>query len=107
MRRAALLASDFLLRARYRRTPFHVPLSMLHALPSRSLARRFLTLCVSLAATTVALLAQTPSANDGFDPNVDGNVYAVAIQADGRIVVGGQFTSVRPNGATIPINRNN
>lgn len=37
----------------------------------------------------------TPSAADGFDPNVDGTVYAIATQADGKILVGGTFTTVR------------
>ena len=37
---------------------------------------------------------QAQSANDGFDPAVNGTVRAVAVQADGRILVGGQFTSV-------------
>jgi uncharacterized delta-60 repeat protein len=107
MRRAAPLASDLLLRLRYRRNFPSVLLSMLPVLSSRSFARRFLPLWVSFVATTAALLAQSPSANDGFDPNVDGNVYVVATQADGRIVVGGQFTSVRPNGALVPTLRNN
>jgi uncharacterized delta-60 repeat protein len=49
----------------------------------------------ALFATVPALFAQTPSAADGFDPNSDGNVYAVASQSDGKIVVGGQFTLFR------------
>lgn len=35
-----------------------------------------------------------------FDPNVDGDINALAIHTDGRIVVGGKFTSVAPNGGT-------
>lgn len=35
---------------------------------------------------------------DGFDPNANDQVYAVAVQPDGKIVVGGNFTSVAPNG---------
>jgi uncharacterized delta-60 repeat protein len=29
-----------------------------------------------------------------FDPNADGTVYAIALQADGKILVGGAFTSI-------------
>jgi len=50
---------------------------------------------LALVATVPALFAQTPSAADGFDPNSDGNVYAVATQADGKVVIGGQFTRFR------------
>ncbi len=107
MRRAALLASDLLPWPKTKATFFTSTLSMFNASPSRSLVRRFLTLWVSLAATTAALLAQTPSANDGFDPNVDGNVYTIVVQPDGRILVGGQFTSVKPNGAALATARSN
>ncbi len=47
-----------------------------------------------LAAAFSLVFAQTPSAADGFDPNVDGNVYAVVAQPDGKLVIGGQFTAV-------------
>ncbi|RKX35169.1 MAG: hypothetical protein DRP71_04655 [Verrucomicrobia bacterium] len=35
--------------------------------------------------------------DSGFDPNFDGTVTALALQPDGRIVVGGRFTTVDPN----------
>ena len=40
------------------------------------------------------------SALDGFDPNTDtnGTVYAVAVQADGKVIIGGAFVRVMPNG---------
>jgi uncharacterized delta-60 repeat protein len=31
---------------------------------------------------------------DTFDPNADNRVYAIAVQADGKILAGGQFTSI-------------
>ncbi len=31
---------------------------------------------------------------DGFNPNVNGTVYSMAVQADGKIVIGGAFTVV-------------
>lgn len=57
-------------------------------------------------AAAASLAAQTPSAADGFDPNVDGNVFALATQPDGRIVVGGQFSAFRTD-TTREVLRNN
>jgi uncharacterized delta-60 repeat protein len=34
------------------------------------------------------------SANDGFDPDADGDVQAIAVQPDGKILVGGLFSSI-------------
>jgi uncharacterized delta-60 repeat protein len=42
-----------------------------------------------------------------FDPNVNGGVYSVALQADGKILLGGGFTTVQPNGAAASALRNN
>ena len=80
---------------------------MLQASFLRSFARRFLTACTALTIATAALFAQTPSAIDGFDPNVDGNVYAVAIQPDGKSIIAGQFATAQPNGALAATARNN
>ncbi len=51
------------------------------------------------AATVVALLvgvasppAHAQSAVDGFDPGANGSVLALAVQPDGKILVGGDFT---------------
>ncbi len=53
----------------------------------------------SLVSISPALFAQGAlSASDGFDPNVDGNVYAVAVQPDGKILIGGEFKRLQPNG---------
>ena len=60
-----------------------------------SLSRRAFAFCFAFAATAAALLAQTPSAADGYEPNFDGNVYALATQADGKIVVVGQFANFK------------
>ena len=53
---------------------------------------------VSLLAPACALRAQ--SALDGFDPNpnANGSVYAVAVQGDGKVIMGGAFITVMPNG---------
>ena len=38
--------------------------------------------------------ARPQSANDGFDPNADNTVHALAVHADGLLVVGGDFTNI-------------
>ncbi len=45
-----------------------------------------------LALPSHAALAQ--SADDGFNPNANNHVNALVVQADGRIVVGGEFTTM-------------
>ncbi|MDB6169645.1 MAG: Ig family protein [Verrucomicrobia bacterium] len=51
---------------------------------------------LAFMALSAAISAQTnsPSAADGFDPNVDGAIYAIVPQADGKILIGGTFTTV-------------
>ena len=44
---------------------------------------------LAMAGTTWAT-----SVNDGFDPGTNSAVYSIAIQADGKIVVGGMFTTI-------------
>ncbi len=63
-------------------------------------------LLVSLIALTAVYMAQGQSALDGFDPNVNGTVNVVVIQPDGKILIGGDFTTLSPNGgATVTRNR--
>ena len=42
----------------------------------------------------LSAFAQPVSVNDGFSPDVDGTVFTVVSQPDGKLLVGGQFTSV-------------
>ena len=35
----------------------------------------------------------------GFDPQANSKVWSVAVQADGKVLLGGQFTTLQPNGA--------
>ncbi len=35
-----------------------------------------------------------------YDPNANGNVLVSALQPDGRLIIGGAFTTLTPNGAT-------
>lgn len=57
-----------------------------------------------LAICTDAVFGQ--SALDGFDPNADGSIRVVVVQPDGKILIGGDFTSLSPNGgAAVTRNR--
>jgi uncharacterized delta-60 repeat protein len=69
---------------------------MLLASLFRGFADHFRRVALGLTVTTATIFAQsnTPSALDGFDPNVDGNIYAVATQPDGKILLAGQFQRV-------------
>ena len=73
---------------------FH-PLPLMFTVPFfRSALRPWFL--AGLVLSAVAAFAQNPSAADGFDPNVDGNVYVLATQADGKLLVAGQFATLRP-----------
>ena len=76
-----------------------------HCIPARfsSLAKRtsrtvflLLTLCISFVAGSVAVRGQ--SALDGFDPNANGAIRVIVVQPDGKILIGGEFTTLAPNG---------
>jgi uncharacterized delta-60 repeat protein len=69
-----------------------------HYLLMTMAAIQLLFLCV-----TVAVRGQ--SALDGFNPNADNQVYVATVQPDGKILIGGRFTTLSPNGGG-PITRN-
>ena len=58
--------------------------------------RRAALVLFLLAGGAVAALGQ--SALDGFDPNANGTVNVVVVQPDGKILVGGDFFTLSPNG---------
>ncbi len=62
-------------------------------------------LLILLIALTAAYTAQAQSALDGFDSNANGTIYVVVVQPDGRILIGGDFTTLSPNGGA-PVTRN-
>ena len=39
------------------------------------------------------------SALDGFNPNPNGNIDVVVVQPDGKILLGGRFSTLSPNGS--------
>ena len=54
----------------------------------------------------IARLDATTGLADSFDPNADNNVFAIAVQADGKVLAGGTFTTLTPDGgATVTRNR--
>ena len=54
------------------------------------------SVAVLLAGGATALRGQ--SALDGFDPNANGAILVVVVQPDGKILIGGSFTTLSPNG---------
>src|SRR3982074_3382637 len=72
--------------------------------PARKAALFLLAVAVLLAGGTAAVRGQ--SALDGFDPNANGLVRVVVVQPDGKILIGGDFTTLSPNGgAAVTRNR--
>jgi trimeric autotransporter adhesin len=45
------------------------------------------------------------SLDTGFDPKPNALVFCIAVQSDGKVVIGGKFTSLQPNGASVPTPR--
>ncbi len=43
-------------------------------------------------------LVQAQSALDGFDPNANDKIRVVAVQPDGKVLIGGDFTTLSPSG---------
>jgi hypothetical protein len=66
--------------------------SLPHILTRAMLTISLLAGLVIGAPPTSPALAQ--SADNGFNPGADGPIYALALQADGKIVVGGGFTAL-------------
>ncbi len=67
------------------------------------ITRILFSIAALLATGTAAVRAQ--SALDGFDPNANGPVYVIVVQPDGKILIGGLFTTLAPNGGP-PVTRN-
>src|SRR5947208_7588842 len=64
----------------------------------------FFSVAVLLAAGADAIRAQ--SALDGFDPNTNAAVRVVVVQPDGKILIGGDFTTLSPNGGATVTRQN-
>src|ERR1700704_2723402 len=76
----------------------------------RSLMKGFLSVVGIPAATGLLFLStmvgqvRAQSALDGFDQNANGAIRAIVIQPDGKILIGGEFTTLSPNGG-VPVTR--
>ncbi len=53
----------------------------------------------------LARLTPTGGLDTGFNPGPGGYVQCLALQSDGRILVGGEFTFFKPNGSSTATNR--
>jgi hypothetical protein len=67
---------------------------------------RLSSVAVALAACWIAIVccptvARAQSAVDGFDPGANGIVWAITPQADGKILVGGDFTTMGGGGTGV------
>ena len=70
---------------------------------TRKAALLLFSVAVLLAGGAAAVRGQ--SALDGFDPNANGTIRVVVVQPDGKILIGGEFTTLSPNGgATVTRN---
>ena len=53
---------------------------------------------IALLIGASATMGRGQSALDGFDPNANDRIYVVVAQPDGKILLGGSFTTLTPNG---------
>lgn len=70
---------------------------------SNSVSKSSVLLCTLFLVFTATGNGQ--NALDGFDPNANGLLRSVVVQGDGKILIGGDFTSLAPNGG-VTISRN-
>ena len=64
------------------------------------------SLCLLALLTCTGATVPGQSGLDGFDPNANDLIRVALIQPDGKIIIGGDFTSVSPNGgAAVTRNR--
>src|SRR4051794_8510860 len=61
--------------------------------------------CLAALLTGSPATVHGQSALDGFAPNANGDIRVAVIQADGKILLGGTFTAVAPNGVAATRNR--
>src|SRR5688572_23425140 len=71
-----------------------------------TLLSQIIAAAVMLVAMALAGDVEAQSALDGFDPNANGEIRVVVAQPDGKILIGGSFTTLSPNGgAAVTRNR--
>ncbi len=60
--------------------------------------QQFLKIALPLLLLLLNATVRGQSALDGFDPNANGPVFVVVVQPDGKILLGGGFSTLSPNG---------
>jgi uncharacterized delta-60 repeat protein len=61
---------------------------------------------VPVTRNRIARMNENGSLDTTFNPNANGDVYTIALQRNGKVLLGGQFTTLSPNGgATVTRNR--
>src|SRR6266446_1212695 len=92
-------------------TPLKAKISASSGLTKPSCHRRMLRLhALTMATIPLLFLLQIAavrgqSALDGFDPNANGAIRVVVVQPNGKILIGGDFTTLSPNGG-VAVTRN-
>lgn len=81
----------------------HSPIRAAHAPAFTSFARAtkktaLLLFSIAMLLVAGAVPVRGQSALDGFDPDANGTIRAVVVQPDGKILIGGDFTTLAPNG---------
>src|SRR5205823_3635998 len=78
----------------------HVAALTSHARATSNAARKAALFLLSVAALLGGGAAEVrgQSALDGFDPNANGVIRVAVVQPDGKILIGGDFTTLSPNG---------
>src|ERR1700686_701044 len=89
------------------RTKKYGPRAIANAIYCRSTARLQALLRMAGVLSVVLLLtAEVPAQSaDSFDPHPNFGVTAIVVQPDGKILIGGYFTTLSPNGGA-PVIRN-
>src|SRR3981081_3954809 len=72
---------------------------------SRAKKATFFLFSVAVLLAGGAAVVRGQSALDGFDPNANGAVRVLVVQPDGKILLGGDFTTLSPNGG-VAVTRN-
>jgi uncharacterized delta-60 repeat protein len=63
--------------------------------------KKLLLFSVAVLLGSGAVAVRGQSALDGFDPNANGQVLVVVVQPDGKVLIGGTFTTLSPNGGAV------
>src|SRR5687768_14275773 len=93
---------------RHGHAPPCLPISATLTASLRAMKRSPFDIIICLLLAPVAVHAAPGDVDQGFNPNANGEVDGLAVQPDGKLVIGGFFTTMsgvsRPNGARLNAN---